>query len=403
MNSDLKSNFATFSMHPCCILFQPYPVEVCVRIIFAAYRFFQSPVSQGSDLHIFGRNSKNDGQRRLLFIIIYIKILYMQLVRDGSRTLKSYMREVVCVAFRDGGGYLLNTQEARKAFCSEYKDQLYNLAFGLTRDQKQACNLVVGTFQHAFLKYASTPCPDDCMPFLSSAIYLLYANGDETNNVCSVAASAKSEHDRAAQNFANTDQAYTRKTNHMQQEQPAPDYVSVREDGLAEAESDPEVSTEPAAEEPLSQDDQPRPDESTPRHAQTRQADFSQPLSRQVFDPAHTDYWTPGAESTPPPSPVHTSAGRAPEPPQTGNRSEQPEQKADYPPDQLPQQPNFSQAYMYDAKIAKKRKSSLLRIINALLFFLLVWMSIGLLTRMEVLPQWNLGYAWFNLYIFPLF
>ncbi len=298
------------------------------------------------------------------------------------------------MAFQDSGDYLLNTQEARKAFCDEYKGQLYNIAINLTHNQKQAYNLVVGAFQHAFLKYSSTPCPGNCMPFLSSAIYLLYANGDEANDVCSNAANSKSESDGRAQPAS---QYYTDRSARQPEKQSAPEYVSVQEDDSDEPET--EAITETAIDDPTPAKEPLRPETQIPRHAQI-QKDFSQPLSRQVFDPDHTDYWTPSMEKSQL-SAVESNAQRTPESSLSAN--EQTAASAITAAEEPTQQPNFSQAYMYDAKIAKKKKSPSLRVINTLLFFLLVWMSIGLLIRMEVLPQWNLGYAWFNLYIFPLF
>ncbi len=296
------------------------------------------------------------------------------------------------MAFQDSGDYLLNTQEARKAFCDEYKGQLYNIAINLTHNQKQAYNLVVGAFQHAFLKYASTPCPDNCMPFLSSAVYLLYANGNETSDVCSNTANSKFEPDERAQP---TSQYYTDRSTRQPKKPPVAEYVSVQEDDSDETEAAAEVVTKTTIEEPAPAE----PETSSPRHAQEQQ-DSSQPLSRQVFDPEHTDYWTPSMEKSQPPTP---EPNKRHVPDSSLSANEQTSPGAGAAAEDPIQQPNFSQAYMYDAKIAKKKKSASLRVINTLLFFLLVWMSIGLLIRMEVLPQWNLGYAWFNLYIFPLF
>jgi hypothetical protein len=84
------------------------------------------------------------------------------------------------VEFQNDNSRLLNTQENRKAFVAKYKDRLYGLALNLTQDSRQSCNLVVAAFQHAFEKYTTRPCPEDCFPFLSSSIYLLFASGNET-------------------------------------------------------------------------------------------------------------------------------------------------------------------------------------------------------------------------------
>jgi len=317
--------------------------------------------------------------------------------------------------FQGGNRRLLNTQEARKEFCSRYKDQLYDLAFTITHDQKQACNLVVSAFQHAFQKYASTPCPDDSYPFLSSAVYLLYATGDEAEDHCSGVTNpdmhaASCSADAPARGGETPPRDYDGASAPDKRRQPVPEYVSIQEEDPADPGSDKVTFTEAAGRPPVSAEpapeEEPTPaepvqDDAQPRHAQTQQTDFSQPLSRQVFDPEHTDYWTPGMDQ--PEESASTAAGarRAQKPGDPVVR--QAAQSEDPFPDPSPQQPNISQAYMYDAKIAKKRKSPALRIINTLLFLLFVWMSIGLLICMDVLPQWNLGYAWFNLYIFPLF
>lgn len=308
--------------------------------------------------------------------------------------------------FQDRGGRLLNTQEARKAFCSQYKDRLFDLAFTLTHDQKQSCNLVVAAFQHAFQKYTSTPCPDDSYPFLSSAIYLLFATGDETNDFCSDAANSDAgtsscvsgEPTRAR---GNSSRAYADTSVPNRPRRPAPEYVAVQEEEpvvrVPEKTTFPAAAAAPAATTVRVSP----PSAVPPRHAEVPRTDFSQPLSQQVFDPEHTDYWTPGMDD----AKVASTAGRgaryttvSPVPAAEPSGPNAPSLAG-----QSPQQPNISQDYMYDEKLAKKRKSPFLRIVNTLLFFLFVWMTLGLLIRMEVLPQWNLGYAWFNLYIYPLF
>ncbi len=310
--------------------------------------------------------------------------------------------------FLDRNGRLLNTQEARKEFCSQYKSRLYDLAFTLTHDQKHACNLVVAAFQHAFQKYASVPCPEDSYPFLSSAIYLLYATGDETNDLCSSAAHSNinttacasgepvRSHDNPLRGRAGASAPSRGK-------QPVPEYVSVQEEDPADPGSDHVTFTAAAGSQPADAEPEPTQGAGNPRHAHATQTDFSQPLSQQVFDPEHTDYWTPGMEPLQDASAATNGTRRVSKP--AASAAEQPERVTDpvSDSDQAPQQPNISQAYMYDEKIAKKRKLPSLRIINALLFLFLVWMSIGLFIRMEILPEWNLGYAWFNLYIYPLF
>lgn len=293
------------------------------------------------------------------------------------------------MAFQGNGGRLLNTQDERRAFCSEYKDQLYNLAYNLTHDRRQAYSLVVGAFQHAFLKYDSAPCPDDCLPFLSSAVYLLYATGDEANDDCSYIDHSKKQSAGFGHNDKKSIKDDSRRYFRRQQKHPVPEYISVQEGEPVESGFDAAVEASAGAAESEVQ----RPETEGPRHAHPQQTNSSQPLSHQVFDPAHTDYWTPSMEQQ----------QRASIDNETVSPVSDSVLNTDTAPVQPVQQPNFSQAYMYDKTIAKKKKSPALRLINTLLFFLLVWMLTGLLIRTEVLPQWNLGYAWFNLYIFPLF
>lgn len=257
----------------------------------------------------------------------------------------------------------LRTVQARKAFCYQYKDRLYKLALDETHDPKQAANLVVAAFQQAFHRYATKPCPEDCFPFLSASIYLLLATECEDDN------------SQFAQPGVPARPALYPETN-------APPF------GAKSYEPDRSASATG------------RPDE-TPRHARALRADSSQPLSRQVFDPEHTEYWMPGVEQPDSPAPAtglhpggSASAGKA-IPAESETKQSTPAQDAS--------SPNVSQAYIYNSEIAKKRKSPLLSLLNTFLSLLFLWMLVGLLGRMEILPEWNLGYAWFNLNIFPLF
>lgn len=137
-----------------------------------------------------------------------------------------------------------------------------------------------------------------------------------------------------------------------------------------------------------------------PRHAQASRADSSQPLSSQVFDPEHTEYWTPGMEQ----AGAQDAAKKAyPDAPAPGVPAKAQSNVNASALEQDPLQPNVSQAYMYDSEIAKKRKLPILSVLNFFLMLLFLWMLAGVLSRMDILPDWNLGYAWFNLNIFPLF
>lgn len=285
----------------------------------------------------------------------------------------------------------LNTVQARKAFCYQYKDRLYQLALDETHNPKQACNLVVAAFQQAFHKYSTRACPEDCFPFLSASIYLLLATEGADCEPYPDPTDLRSRPDLSCgMNTAPSDAGSRRVNPGACAAGQTPDRTNPNR----------QSASGPAAD--------------TPRYARASRVDSSQPLSQQVFDPEHTEYWTPGMEQAKPaatsvkPRPAAVSSAQArPEetfapvrpaakPADSGKASTPPE------PDFL-QQPNVSQAYIYNAEIAKKRKSPVLSLLNILLTLLFLWMLVGLLARMDILPEWNLGYAWFNLNIFPLF
>lgn len=52
---------------------------------------------------------------------------------------------------------------------------------------------------------------------------------------------------------------------------------------------------------------------------------------------------------------------------------------------------------------AKRIRGAFMFGVNILLCLLLVWLLIGLLIRLGVLPSIDLGYSWFNQYVFLLF
>lgn len=311
------------------------------------------------------------------------------------------------VEFQNDNSRLLNTQENRKAFVAKYKDRLYGLALNLTQDSRQSCNLVVAAFQHAFEKYTTRPCPEDCFPFLSSSIYLLFASGNETEGLCSSSATPDStaSYASAARPVQATErpaQADRYAPPAADASRPAQEYRTYPRETMPTGE---QPVRQPVAAPTASQRFQAG-SAGAPRHAQPQQTDFSQPLSRQVFDPDHTEYWTPGMEQGPT-QPVVPEAS----PPASGSSdtadgqtewslASAVEQEQE---EEARQQPSISQAYMYDAEVARKRKSVPLVILNTFFTLLFLWMLIGLLIRMEMLPEWNLGYAWFNLYIYPLF
>jgi len=303
--------------------------------------------------------------------------------------------------FQDETNCTLNTLQARKAFCALYKDRLYKLALDLTHDPKRACNLVVTAFQHAFHKYSARPCPDDCFPFLSASVYLMLATEggaddlfpDHPDSGAEPGFSAESEtacpgaEPFQAGRYASSAAGRAREFPDLDwQSEPAwPGEEPVRPHADAGfASSGPDRARSGGA----------------PRHARTAQPDSSQPLNQQVFDPEHTEYWTPGMEQ------AQTSATIVETPPDlSGPSGAAPDgRSASAASAQVfSQQPNVSQAYMYNAEVARKRKSAPLSILNIFLGLLFLWMLVGLLARMDVLPEWNLGYAWFNLNIFPLF
>lgn len=51
----------------------------------------------------------------------------------------------------------------------------------------------------------------------------------------------------------------------------------------------------------------------------------------------------------------------------------------------------------------KKKKRGVSMVILGLLALVLVWVLVGLLGSLNVLPAWDLGYSWFNETLFPLF
>lgn len=51
----------------------------------------------------------------------------------------------------------------------------------------------------------------------------------------------------------------------------------------------------------------------------------------------------------------------------------------------------------------RKRKRGVSMVILGVAAAMLVWVLIGLLGSLKVLPQWDLGYQWFNETLFPLF
>ena len=259
--------------------------------------------------------------------------------------------------------FTLRTVQARKAFCCQYKDRLYKLALNETHNPKQAANLVVSAFQQAFHRYSTKPCPGDCFPFLSASIYLLLATECEGDT-------------------------------------PYPNQSSFQTRPTLSAES---KITQPGARPYESDQNMFASDRSTevPRHTRVLRTDSLQPLSQQVFDPDHTEYWMPGNEQgrfSANAAGMHSD--RSVSAAKVGAASCEAEPIA---PAQAPSSPNISQAYMYNSEIARNQKSPLLSLLNFFLFLLFLWVLIGLLGRMEILPEWNLGYAWFNLIIFPIF
>ncbi len=282
---------------------------------------------------------------------------------------------------RTGSGRLLNTYEARREFCAQYKDQLYELALSLTHEAKPAGYLVVHAFRRAFERYAATPSPPDSLPYLTAAIYLLFAQGaEQTEPFLAVpAAPRRAQKATQARQESRSAQPDAPKEHNPAGVPPVVEYVTDARD----APPDPDTEVFPRGE-------RAHPPE------QAQRSHGAQPLSEQVFDPKFTAFWTPELEQVP--------ESAAQNPTESAKAAHgQPEKAAWEESAGQPAQPKFSNAYMYDERIAKKRKSRVMRIINAILFLLLVWFVIGLLMHTGVLPQLNLGYTWFNLYIYPLF
>ena len=317
-------------------------------------------------------------------------------------------------------GQTLDSREAKKAFSACYLNDVYDLAMTLSRqDADRARAMVLDVFQRAFQKYMKTPCPPDCHAYLYSELYLVSAQGGPSQEAFRFirphTGQDAPEQTVAAQEPAGSAEQPPPVT------EPRPTVVVEAEHGPTPAEPDRQTQpaddgtrTEGAARSPAAGSvggGRGTAGRNGPRHAAEERSE-AQPVYTQVFDPNFTAYWTVDMDepSAAGPEPAAYAPETRPEPAAYAPET-QPEPQREAPPPETQASPapqeegpqQTSQAYMYDKQKAKTRKLPLLTVINTVLGLTLVWTVIGLLITMDYLPQWNLGYSWFNLNIYPLF
>lgn len=299
-------------------------------------------------------------------------------------------------------------KDAVKAVYSEYAKDVYNFAKSITGDHDSALAATKKTFVKLFNNIKKGEEPDNFRTALLKVAY---------DEACSIAMPPKEE---AAANVVTPKSIDEIKAPKPQREEiymPKGGYDSLQveepaEETVPEEEAPRPKRTRPEGARPR----RPRPEEATegeeaPRPRRPRpeeSAEGEEAPRRKKQRPVSED----GQERKRRPRPVPMDEEEAPAP-----RKRRVAEDEELPPietveeevdvyDALDEDEGYEGEYDEEVEYEKPRSKGLFIfciILNVILILILLWFLGGLLINLGVLPEFDLGYSWFNGHIYPLF
>ena len=298
-------------------------------------------------------------------------------------------------------------KDAVKAVYSEYAKDVYNFAKSITGDHDSALAATKKTFVKLFNNIKKGEEPDNFRTALLKVAY---------DEACSIAMPPKDE--AAAKVVTPTPIEDVQAPQKPQREEiymPKGGYDSLQVE---------EPAAEELPEEEAPRPRRPRPEGARPRRPRPEEGAEEAPRPRRPRpEEGEEEEEAPRRRKQRPVSEDGQERKRRPRPlPQDGEEAPAPRRRRnveddDLPPietveeevdvyDALDEEEGYDGEYDEEVEYEKPRSKGLFIfciILNVILILILLWFLGGLLINLGVLPEFDLGYSWFNSHIYPLF
>lgn len=299
-------------------------------------------------------------------------------------------------------------KDAVKAVYSEYAKDVYNFAKSITGDHDSALAATKKTFVKLFNNIKKGEEPDNFRTALLKVAY---------DEACSIAMPPKEE-TASAKAITPTPVEEIKAPQKPQREEiymPKGGYDSLQVE---------EPAVEDAPEEEAPRPKRTRPEGARPRRPRTEEGMEEAPRPRRPRPEEETEEEdAPRRRKARPVSEDGQERKRRPRPlPQDAEEEPAPRKRRKTEEDDLPQietveeevdvydaleeEDGYEDEYDEDVEYEKPRSKGLFIfciILNVILILILLWFLGGLLINLGVLPEFDLGYSWFNSHIYPLF
>ncbi|MBO4834924.1 MAG: hypothetical protein J5483_02320 [Lachnospiraceae bacterium] len=298
-------------------------------------------------------------------------------------------------------------KDAVKAVYQEYAKDVYNFAKSITGDHDTALAATKKTFVKLFNNIKKGEEPENIRTALLKVAY---------DEACSMAMPAKEAADTAktiVPTPIEEKQAPKREEIYM----PKGGYDSLQVEEVAVDETAEEIVEEaPRPRRPRSEEGAPRPRRPRPVEDGTEEA--PRPRKRRPIEETEEVEEEAPRRKRPRPTPVEEAEEEFVEEPRSRKKKRAKNEEEAVPSkkrradddvdvyDALEDEEGYEEAYEEEGEYEKPRNKGLFIfciILNVILILILLWFLGGLLINLGVLPEFDLGYSWFNAHIYPLF
>ena len=301
-------------------------------------------------------------------------------------------------------------KDAVKAVYQEYAKDVYNFAKSITGDHDTALAATKKTFVKLFNNIKKGEEPENIRTALLKVAY---------DEACSMAMPAKEAAD-TAKTIVPTPIEEKQAPKHEEIYMPKGGYDSLQVEEVAVDETAEEIIEEaPRPRRPRTEDGAPRP--RRPRPAEDGTEEAPRPRKRRPVEETEEMEEEAPRRKRPRPAPAMEEEAEeeyVEEQPRSRKKKRAKNEEESVPSkkrradddvdvyDALEDEEGYEEEYEEEGEYEKPRNKGLFIfciILNVILILILLWFLGGLLINLGVLPEFDLGYSWFNAHIYPLF